>query len=285
MRKTECRARAFVMGSLLWAGLLSGVACGSVQACEKKGIALAAEPYLRPADLLRTMNAHWYYDWTPRPMKDSGDVAFVPMLSGAKTRLASDLQSLAARREPVLLGFNEPDLRGDAQMTADEAAALWPQLVNDADRLGSPAASARHPEWLEQFMTQIDRRKLKVDFVAIHYYGPPDARAFLRIVDDAHAKYHRPVWITEFAVLNAQWQTAPDLYSPQDVLRFMQTVVPELKRRPYVERFAWWGFGKAAPEALRASRFFEDDGSLTKLGHYYAKFESQATGKLCGESR
>jgi len=255
----------------------------SAQACEKKGIAFASAPFAKPADLLRMMNAHWYYNWTLQPLRDSGGVPFVPMVNGSRDRLQGDLRFVADHGTvPLLLGFNEPDLTGTAQMTVDEAAVLWPRLMRGALELGSPAASSRHPDWLDHFMDRASRNGLKIDFIAFHYYGPPDARAFLKRVDDLHARYGRPIWITEFAVLNPQWRTTPDLYSPRDALNFMRTALQGLEGRTYVERFAWWGFGKANAEAVHASSFFRSDGGLTDLGRYYAGFEANETGKLCG---
>ena len=42
---------------------------------------------------------------------------------------------------PVLLGFNEPDRSDQSNMTVEEAIALWPQLVQKSNRLGSPAVA------------------------------------------------------------------------------------------------------------------------------------------------
>jgi Glycosyl hydrolase catalytic core len=259
------------------------LASANLQACEKKGVGLIPVPFMKSAELLRTMNAHWYYDWTSHPATDSGGVPFVPMLSGNRAHLELDLKVFSNRDVvPFLLGFNEPDLNGGTKMTVDESIALWQRIEHYAVQLGSPAASTYHPDWLEQFMRQAEQEGLKVDFIAFHYYGPPDAVAFLKLIDNLREKYNRPIWITEFAVLNAQWRTTPDLYSPQQVLAFMRTVLPELERRPYVERFAWWGIGGVNPARLSVSMFFNADGSLTEVGRYYAGFEANSHDGLCG---
>ena len=64
-------------------------------------------------------------------------------------------------------------------------------------------------------------------------------------------------------------------YSEDAVLQFMKEVLPELERRPYVIRYAWFGAGEGMSEELRTSRLFEADGSLTRLGRFYADFDAK----------
>ena len=41
----------------------------------------------------------------------------------------------------MLLGFNEPDLAEQANMTVEKALELWPRLEATGMRLGSPAVA------------------------------------------------------------------------------------------------------------------------------------------------
>jgi hypothetical protein len=252
-------------------------------ACEKKGIGLGRIMFSSPHEYIKEMNAHWYYDWTPFPSKDVQETPFVPMVNGIAFRVQSDLQALAAHSPPpILLGFNEPDF-DVTNMTVDQAIAIWPQLQQRGQRIGSPAVSNFESSWLPAFMAQVREKHLRVDFIAIHYYGPADAQGFLEGVDRIHEQYGLPIWITEFAVKEKIKYANHPHYTPDDVLRFLQIVLPGLESRPYVERFAWWGLGVANPEALKSSRFFEDDGSLTEVGRYYASIEANENGPVCGQ--
>jgi hypothetical protein len=121
------------------------------------------------------------------------------------------------------------------------------------------------------------------DFVAVHWYGAPSAKSFLRKIDDIHEAYGKPIWITEFAV--ADWAARDgrkNRYSTEATERFMTTVLPELERRPYVERYAWMGAG-AYREATVTSRLVDDTGALTALGRIYAKFDGDAAGSVTTE--
>lgn len=106
---------------------------------------------------------------------------------------------------------------------------------------------------------------LRTDFVAIHIYGPPDPQKFLQRLDAAYKHYRKPIWITEFAV--ADWsarEAGTNRYSEEQVMAFMKVVIPELEKRSYVERYAWFGAGRGSgKEAVRTSRLVDSRGALT----------------------
>jgi hypothetical protein len=53
----------------------------------------------------------------------------------------------------------------------------------------------------------------------------------------------------------------------------MKNILPELEKRDYIIRYAWYGAGNT--EAVQTSRLFEKDGTLSELGCYYAYFDLQ----------
>jgi len=105
----------------------------------------------------------------------------------------------------------------------------------------------------------------------VHHYGGINAQAFLDKLQRVYDLYGKPIWITEFAV--ADWQaTSPEAnrYSSEQVLEFMQTVLPALDTIKYVQRYAWFP-AKQSFSALTSSALFDDEtGELTTLGEYYA---------------
>jgi Glycosyl hydrolase catalytic core len=96
-------------------------------------------------------------------------VEFVPMIWGKR-----DIPEIGQAKGGVLLGFNEPERSEQSNLTVEEALALWPQLEATKMRLGSPAPAhgPKGMRWLEQFMAGCAEKKLRVDFICLHWYGP-----------------------------------------------------------------------------------------------------------------
>ena len=193
-------------------------------------------------------------------------------------RLAKDAQVLKGRGTlPVMLAINEPDRSEQSHMSVDEVIAQWPQIQAMAKQVSSPAPAGSDNPWIQAFLTQAREKGLRVDFMAIHVYGPPNVQAFLARVDKAHAKYQLPIWITEMGV--ADWASkgkpGTNRCAEQQVLEFMKALLPELEKRPYVVRYAWFGAGvkAAVGEPGRTSALFGTDGKITPLGRFYADFQ------------
>lgn len=51
--------------------------------------------------------------------------------------------------------------------------------------------------------------------------------------------YHKPIWITEFAVNGWGYDNENGKQSLQE---FMKTIIEGLNQREYVERYAWFSF-------------------------------------------
>ena len=124
---------------------------------------------------LKAVGASWYYNWSPTnaSMPGPSGVEFVPMIWGADA--VNDRTLATAKAEgDVLLGFNEPDLGEQANMTVERALELWPRLEATGMRLGSPAVAwggADAGGWLDRFMTGAKEGGYRVDFIALHWYG------------------------------------------------------------------------------------------------------------------
>lgn len=247
-------------------------------ASDKKGVGLAD---LAAADRLYALGVAWYYTWRPTPIEGS-KAEFVPMIWGG-SRIQEEIAQLRTRgKVRILLAINEPNKTDQANMSVEDVLHLWPDIEPLAERLSSPAPAGVLSPWFEKFYREAKKRGLRYDFMAIHLYTPPDPETFLAKIDAVYQKYRMPIWITEFAV--ADWNAAPkncrgvcpgNAYSEEEVLAFMRRVLPELEKRPYVERYAWFGAGRHAlsHEQVRTSRLFEKDGRLTAVGCFYAQFQ------------
>jgi hypothetical protein len=249
----------------------------------KKGVGMWS--FSGDTQALAAVDATWFYTWSPNPqgIVPPSSVAFVPMLWGA-TDVTPDNLGLVSTEGSVLLGFNEPDLASQSNLTPGQALALWPPFVATGMRLGSPAPSSRAADtgsWLDTFMKGAAQQGLRVDFICLHWYGgnfdTSSAVSELETyLSKTHAYYGLPIWLTEFALTN--YSGSGPMYPTVDQqAAFATAAVTMLEAAPYVERYAWFslppcpvgggnggcGTGNTTPLALAG-------GSLTAVGIAYA---------------
>lgn len=241
------------------AGGASGSVGGSTMASPFKGVANSA------CDDLPRLGASWWYNWVLSPGScKAGE--FVPMIAGKAEKTPTAVQGALGKLKDAgyrtVLGFNEPNKADQANLTVAQVVELWPALTADAQvRVGSPATSADGKAWFEDFMAQTKTKALRVDFVAIHWYGwnagsCNDAKELESYVTWAE-KFELPIWITEFGCLN---QSNP---SAEVVEHFYTSAVEMLGHHPRVERYAWYPWTENNELVVA--------GSLTSLGSAFAK--------------
>ena len=224
--------------------------------------------------MMRRSQASWYHAWTSSPPAYLGrtQARFTPMMWGAGSVTPESLAA-ASQQGRWLMGFNEPDMGGQADMSVEEALALWPRLEETGQRLVSPAVAwggADEGGWLDRFMQGAQERGLRVDAVAVHWYGgdwrPRAARdQLIAYLDAVRQRYGKPVWLTEFALMRFDGgQTVP---APRIQARFLTLAAGAMSRRPWLRRWAW--FGLPAPDRGRSSGLFRPDGSPTAAGRAF----------------
>lgn len=218
-----------------------------------------------------SIDAGWYYTWGPHPYAGGSpprNMQFIPMLWGKwkgmrRTAVQAAIRGKEKGLYDMFLGFNEPDSDKQANMTVEEAIQAWPELMATGLKLGSPGCVHAAGGWMKNFMGEINKRKYRVDFIAVHWYGGINAGAFLSHLAHIHGLYGRPILVTEFAP--ALWGTNRHKLTPEIAARFMKAALPELEKRDYIMGYAWYS-GGGGPCSL-----FTKDG-LTELGKIYKRF-------------
>ncbi|WP_431930497.1 glycoside hydrolase family protein [Micromonospora sp. RP3T] len=237
----------------------------------KKGVSTWAFP--RVADGVHAVGAGWYYDWSANPDDVPAQAEFVPMIWGAGAVNDGELDS-ARRSGTTLLGFNEPDLPQQANMSVEQALTLWPRLERTGMRLGSPAVAfgGEVPGgWLDRFLSGARQRGMRVDFIALHWYGsdfgPAAPQHLMNYVRAVHERYGLPVWVTEFSLTN--FTGHPRYPSAGQLTEFVREATARLQAAPYVERYAL--FALPASGEAAALGLYREDGVLTPAGDAYRR--------------
>jgi hypothetical protein len=286
---TRLPARPLLVGLLLALTLgVLGAVSPVAHARPLTGVASGVYAEKNDARRLSAVGARWTYDWSAESPLRSRSVEFVPMLWGAGSVTDATIARLAADRRAGrvkhLLGFNEPDLGGQANMSPADAIRLWPRLESTGLRLGSPAVASIYStsqsnprlRWLDDFMTRAKQQGRRVDFIALHFYGDPTdpgtARWIRRDLELVHERWGLPIWVTETGALPAwKWEgrqphARPTAARNRAHLRRMKTMLNGL---PYVERWAW--FMDRCSGDCRASALYDARGKRTAMGRQLAR--------------
>lgn len=222
----------------------------------------------------------WWYNWAYLPDEALRDgyyqtlgVAYVPMVWGG----TFDVATITAAIPPgatTLLGFNEPNFGAQANLSAAQAAARWPDVESIADARGltlvSPAVNFCGGDcqdtdpfrYLDDFFQAC--AGCRVDKVAFHLYvgcnqgGANHAQWLINHVETYKQRFAQPLWLTEFACTDAA--------SFDDQIGFLEDAVAYLEGEPRIERYAWFS-GRFA--GIPFVDLLGPSGVLTPLGEAY----------------
>ncbi|TFK45568.1 hypothetical protein OE88DRAFT_1669063 [Heliocybe sulcata] len=223
----------------------------------KRGLAWPSDNYFDPA-IFESSQINWFYNWGQNNTAANDVFPFYAMQwnGGGIQSLAS---AVASQKATVVLGFNEPDNAGQANMTPEDAATLWKQYIQplaaDGVTLVSPAVTygGYGLPWMDQFFGNCT--SCTVDKIAIHWYGgwTGDLQPFV----ESFEKYNKPIWLTEFGL---SWDAGADSYE-----EFLPLALEYLDGNANVEKYAFFGafYSGGAEDMINA------DGQLTALGQIY----------------
>jgi len=237
----------------------------------KKGI--STWKFSGVTDALADVGVSWYYNWSPNNADEPAPpgVEFCPMIWG-KANVTDATLNQAKSEGKQLLAFNEPDMNGQANMSVDDALAAWPKLEVTGMRLGSPAVAYGGDQpggWLDRFMSGAAAKGYRVDFIPLHWYGSDFSAAavnqFLGYVDAVHNRYHKPIWITEYGLMN--FSGSPHYPTSDQEVAFIKGSTAGLQSRSYVERYAWFSL-PAVGDSL-AFGLYKDGHTTTAAGAAY----------------
>lgn len=126
------------------------------------------------------LKANWYYTWGLTGCQDPyapQNVEFVPMFWGHTnvTQSNIDMVNDLYRQKKIfyVLGFNEPDLKEEGNMSVEQALEDWKKLSDGLDpgiKLVSPAVSWPGAPWFNDFMKGVQSQNLRMDYIALHIY-------------------------------------------------------------------------------------------------------------------
>ena len=250
----------------------------------KKGLAMGGD--MSETVEMKKMNISWYYNWAIAPFNSIVDdgVDQVPMLWGIGEDNLAELKNLTDDSN-YILGYNEPDIASQANMSAQEGADNWHYIKDTGKRTVSPAASNPNgpSSWLSSFLEMED-----CDAVALHCYGGIiDVNRLTRAVDAMWETYHKPIWVTEVSIMGKKGTISDHSYENEEaraqIEEYVQKMAEEMDKRDYVERYAWFPYNINSAndidgnDGCGATAMFDyETGKFTELGFIYARVGNPA---------
>lgn len=190
----------------------------------------------------------WSYNWANTPAASQENkyqqygIQFVPMCwnNNYSPDNISAYYAAHADKHNYLLGYNEPNLTDQANMTPQQAAAKWNDVVDVAKknnaRLISPALNwgtlsgySNGVQWLQEFFTLVNPND--VYGIAVHIY----MNAAKSMIGDLqrYKVFGKPLWLTEFCAWDGTSSSAAQC-------QFMAQSINYLEQDDNLERYAWF---------------------------------------------
>lgn len=229
----------------------------------------------------------WAYNWgndqnsSAALWFDSNQMDFCPMCWNGNYN-ANKIREYVEEHPNTkyLLGFNEPNLTDQCNMTPAQAAEIWPDVVALAKELNlkliSPAmnygtlAGYHDPiKWLDEFFAQPQVSLDDIYAISIHCYmaSPSAVKDYIKRFE----KYGKHIWMTEFCA----WDPVPSNVEKQ--MDYMCSVLNHMEQNDKIERYAWFiprASGKVDSAPFMQLLTHGAKVELTPLGQIYTQFSS-----------
>ncbi|HRZ98578.1 MAG TPA: glycosyl hydrolase [Paludibacter sp.] len=213
----------------------------------KRGVSYNFQIPTDDANLL-AKGVSWFYNWGPNisaavnTATSLNKIDFLPMawngnFNAAEIRAFKQLHPECE----YILGFNEPNLTDQANMSPVVAAQKWiplaalakeldMKIISPAMNYGTLSGYSDPIVWLDEFFTLVPLSG--VDGIAIHCYMG-NASAMASYVK-RFKKYGKPIWLTEFCA----WEK--NITNVNAQMFYLSEAINYLESNPDVVRYAWF---------------------------------------------
>ncbi|KAI0668276.1 glycosyl hydrolase catalytic core-domain-containing protein [Trametes maxima] len=252
------------------AGMTSQVAARSNPSFGKAGskICLAwAEGNDPSLTNFKTSHVVGLHDYVPEKPSASDALGFDywPTLWGGDQDKITDFENTVGKKGygTIILGFNEPNEQGQANLDPVTAASLWVQHIEPKRSFGynlaSPAVSSRPngQQWMQNFLQSCSG--CSIDYIALHWHDT-DVNKLKDYLTQYHNTFGKPILLTEFSFQNFNGGAQP---TQSEVFSNMTAALKFFDANDWILAACPFGFlkGVTGPNALQ-----NPDGTPSALG-------------------
>ncbi|KAF7351503.1 Glycoside hydrolase family 128 protein [Mycena sanguinolenta] len=233
----------------------------TLTATRQRGLAWPSDNNFDPA-IFKSPKVGWLYNWGQNNSPRNTEFPFYAMQWNADG-IGSLATNAKAANAVGILGFNEPDLSSQANMSPEDAASYYSQYISPLSakgfKLTTPAVTNGGPPtglaWLDAFLAACTG--CAYDYIALHWYGGwiDDFTEFI----DSAKKYNKPIYLTEFGLA---WDAQAQASNYEE---FLPLALSYLDSEPAVAKYAFFGafYSGTGKDMIAAN------GTLTALGQIY----------------
>jgi autotransporter-associated beta strand protein len=187
-----------------------------------------------------------------------------------------------------ILGYNEPDMVGQADIDATNGAIYYMNDHNLDLPMAGPAAGNVNGTWNQIFYGYITNWGGRVDYLPAHEYPGNNSSASSSIwigpLQTAYNTYGYPMWMTEWSVVD--WSGTGN-WSEEDNYNALAEFLWRAESIPWLRKYSLFVFtaDTNSPMAVNPwtrttpaprSNAFDSNGNLTPFGELYAAWDNDA---------
>ncbi|MGD9418551.1 MAG: glycosyl hydrolase [Verrucomicrobiota bacterium JB025] len=144
-------------------------------------------------------------------------------------------------KQTSLLGFNEPDLDDQSNMTEETAAYQWPRLERTRLPLVGPVPAAYKGSWRQNYEAMADEQGLRAEYMAVHWYSPNGASTgspstLISNMEYLYNLYGKPIWLTEFSTRD--FDGTKTTWSRADNFNFLAEFMWRAESLPWLKKYS-----------------------------------------------
>jgi autotransporter-associated beta strand protein len=261
-----------------------------VQTYPKKGIAGSSRAFQL------TFESNWTYGWWYTSDPNVPGVNYFPMDPDSWYRnstVANNLWSFQPGWRVKgyslhILGYNEPDQVGQANLDATNGAIYYMNDQNLDLPMVGPAAANVNGTWNQIFFGYITNWGCRMDYLPAHEYPGNSSSASSSIwispMQTAYNTYGIPMWMTEFSVVD--W-SGTGSWSEEDNYNALAEFLWRAESVSWLRKYSLFVFTADTnnPMAVNPwtrttpaprSNAFDTNGNLTPFGELYAAWDNDA---------
>ncbi|MDQ8190019.1 glycosyl hydrolase [Roseibacillus persicicus] len=226
----------------------------------------------------------WAYRWNFSEENQVQYGQYMPMQWGAMAAASPGLlryqpEWFRRAKQTTLLGFNEPDLHDQANMTEETAAYQWPRLERTRLPLGGPVPAAYRGSWRQNYEAMAEERGYRCEYMTMHWYSTSGASTgspstLINNMKALYDIYGKPIWLTEFSTRDFVGDKTT--WSRNHNFNFLAEFMWRAESLPWLKKysvFEWSLFG-GNPDTTDASSAGAADMNSPRLALHYANDSS-----------